>query len=270
MHEFSEAQTMPFDITIASRQELDSVAGKGDRPAFHDRNAPTRAKLLSYPRFLLAATSSGLVYFLCCYPEPILALRLKDFNLNAIEIGIFFAIWAIFYIPSSIAVQFLPRKISKRVTIITSSALCGLGFLLFGPSRVLGMPDSLVVLGIGQAFIGTFTAVMIIPGLPEMVEFAQNTFGQKYEREINDLSAGIFNAFLGFGQGLAPLFGSLSMSKLGWRYTSDIVAFTCIVFALIYYAFGGGSKAFSKTLANFREKESDFKEPLLPVPQDSL
>jgi hypothetical protein len=39
------------------------------------------------------------------------------------------------------------------------------------------MPDSLVVLGIGQAFIGTFTAVMIIPGLPEMVEFAQNTFG---------------------------------------------------------------------------------------------
>jgi hypothetical protein len=95
---------MPFDITIASRQELDSVAGKGDRPAFHDRNAPTRAKLLGYPRFLLAATSSGLVYFLCCYPEPILALRLKDFDLNAIEIGIFFAIWAIFYIPSSIAV----------------------------------------------------------------------------------------------------------------------------------------------------------------------
>ena len=69
---------------------------------------------------------------------------------------------------------------------------------------------------------------------------------------------------------MAPLFGSLSMSKLGWRYTSDIVAFTCLVFAIIYYAFGGGSKAFSKTLANFREKESDFKEPLLPVPQDSL
>ena len=60
------------------------------------------------------------------------------------------------------------------------------------------------------------------------------------------------------------------MSQLGWRYTSDIVAFTCIVFAIIYYAFGGGSQAFSKTVANFREKQSDFTVPLLPVPQDNL
>ena len=61
------------------------------------------------------------------------------------------------------------------------------------------------------------------------------------------------------------MFGSLSMSQLGWRYTSDIVAFTCITFAIIYYSFGGGSQAFSKTINNFREKPSDFKEPLLPV-----
>ena len=149
MNEFSEAHTVPFDMTIASRQELDSVVMKEDRHVLLDPDCPTRSKLLKQPRFLLAATSSGLVYFLCCYPEPILALRLKDFNLTAIEIGMFFAIWAIFYIPSSILVQFLPRKISKRVTIITSSFLCGLGFLLFGPSRVLCMPDSLIILGIG-------------------------------------------------------------------------------------------------------------------------
>ena len=93
---------------------------------------------------------------------------------------------------------------------------------------------------------------MIIPGLPEMVEFSQNTFGQGYEREINDLSAGIFNAFLGVGQGCAPLFGSLSMNYLGWRYTSDIVAFTCIAFAVVYYSFGGGAEAFSKTMDNFK------------------
>ena len=61
------------------------------------------------------------------------------------------------------------------------------------------------------------------------------------------------------------MFGSLSMSRLGWRYTSDIVAFTCILFAIIYYSFGGGSQAFSKTINNFREKPSDFKEPLLPA-----
>ena len=31
MNEFSEAHTVPFDITIASRQELDSVVMKEDR-----------------------------------------------------------------------------------------------------------------------------------------------------------------------------------------------------------------------------------------------
>ena len=43
-------------------------------------------------------------------------------------------------------------------------------FIFVGPSIVLELPNSLVLMGIGQALVGIFTATMMIPGLPEMVE----------------------------------------------------------------------------------------------------
>ena len=61
-------------------------------------------KLLCNARFTMAAMASSLVYFCYSFMEPILAERLTDFDLNAMQIGLFFAIYAIFYIPASIAV----------------------------------------------------------------------------------------------------------------------------------------------------------------------
>lgn len=53
-------------------------------------------------------------------------------------------------------------------------------------------------MGVGQALVGIFTAFMMIPGLPEMVESTLLLYpGQ--ERDVNNLSAGIYNSFLGFG-----------------------------------------------------------------------
>ena len=53
-------------------------------------------------------------------------------------------------------------------------------------------------MGVGQALVGIFTATMMIPGLPEMVESTLPHFpGQ--EQLVNDLSSGIFNSFLGLG-----------------------------------------------------------------------
>ena len=61
-------------------------------------------KLLCNARFTMAAMASSLVYFCYSFMEPILAERLTDFDLNAMQIGLFFAIYAIFYIPASVAV----------------------------------------------------------------------------------------------------------------------------------------------------------------------
>ena len=127
-------------------------------------------KLLCQARFTMAALSSALCYFTYSFMEPILAERLVDFDLSSMQIGLFFALWPVFYIPSSIAVQYFPRSIDKRVTIILSAFFSGVAFIFVGPSEMLNFPDSLILMGVGQALVGIFTAFMMIPGLPEMVE----------------------------------------------------------------------------------------------------
>ena len=118
----------------------------------------------------MAALSSALCYFTYSFMEPILAERLLDFDLTSMQIGLFFAIWPVFYIPASITVQYVPRWIDKRVTIILSAFMSGIAFIFVGPSEMFNFPNTLVFMGIGQALVGIFTAFMMIPGLPEMVE----------------------------------------------------------------------------------------------------
>jgi hypothetical protein len=81
--------------------------------------------------------------------EPILAQRLVQFKLSAVEIGIFFAICPMFYISGSMMVQFIPKQIERRLTITIATVLSFICFLFVGPSEVLRMPDSLLIMAIG-------------------------------------------------------------------------------------------------------------------------
>lgn len=213
----------------------------------------TLKKLLCSARFTMAALSSALCYFTYSFMEPILAERLVEFDLTSMQIGLFFAIWPIFYIPASIGVQFFPSRIEKRVTIIVSAFFTGIAFIFVGPSEMFGLPNSLVCMGVGQALVGVFTAFMMIPGLPEMVESTLPLYpGQ--ERDVNDMSSGIYNSFLGFGQVLAPAYGAFVTDAVGFRMTSDIVAIICFFFAFAYVLIAGGVEAFRNT---FKKKTTN-------------
>lgn len=114
------------------------------------------------------------------------------------------------------------------------------------------MPDAIYLMVLGQAMVGLLSPLMLIPILPEMVEAA--ILAHPHQKEtINDLSAGIFNAFLGLGQFCAPTFGSLMFGRVGFRTTSDTVAFICLAFAAIYMIKGEGITAFRNSLT----KEED-------------
>ena len=64
----------------------------------------TYCKLLSKSRFSFAAAAAALGYFNYCHMEPILANRLVEKDLTVMQTGLFFAIFPVFYIPSSILV----------------------------------------------------------------------------------------------------------------------------------------------------------------------
>ena len=69
--------------------------------------------------------------------EPILAMALSDFNLSQVEIGWFFMILPAAYIPSSIALDALPKRWDKRIVILIGFIFCAIALLFVGPSSML-------------------------------------------------------------------------------------------------------------------------------------
>jgi predicted MFS family arabinose efflux permease len=120
------------------------------------------------PRFILAPISGSLCYFSYTALEPVLAIRLQDFDLSSIEIGVFFSLYALLYIPGGLLVQYTPARWERRSVLLTAILLAGCACLFIGPSELL--PNSLALMVIGQAWIGIVTPFMLVPCLGEMVD----------------------------------------------------------------------------------------------------
>ena len=157
----------------------------------------------------------------------------------------------------------MSKKIDKRVTMIVATVCNCVAFTLVGPSGLLNYPDSLALMCVGQALVGMAFGAMYIPTLPEMVESAGARFpGQ--EREVNNMSAGIFQSFLGMGFLIAPLYGSILHQLIGFRLLEDITATLNLAMAVIYFALGGGVAAFKSTYRNFSESKVE-EIPTVPA-----
>jgi MFS-type transporter involved in bile tolerance (Atg22 family) len=74
---------------------------------------------------------------------------MSDFQLSQVEIGLFFMIMPIFYIPTSLIVQKIPNGIQKRAIIITALIFSFIGNLFTGPSVIFGFKDSIWIMAIG-------------------------------------------------------------------------------------------------------------------------
>ena len=73
-----------------------------------------------------------------------------------------------------------------------------LAFLCIGPSAILKFPDSLLLMGIGQAVLGITYAMVMVPSLPEMLEGGMQIYPDN-ESSINRLCPGIFSSCFGLG-----------------------------------------------------------------------
>jgi len=63
---------------------------------------------MTTPKIAFAAWLGGYCFFTWCELEPVLALRLKEFNLNQVQIGLFFAIMTVGSMLAGVAVQYHP------------------------------------------------------------------------------------------------------------------------------------------------------------------
>ena len=68
------------------------------------------------------------------------------------------------------------------------------------------------------------------------------------------MAAGVYTSCLGIGMIISPIYGALLDQSIGFRHTTTATAALNLSFGLVYFAFGGGVSAFSKTYRNFKEK----------------
>ena len=142
--------------------------------------------------------------------------------------------------------QYLPEKIEKRVTIIVASVIACLAFICAGPSDILKFPDTLLVMGLGQAILGISYALIMVASLAEMIEGGMEKYATQ-EKAVNSMCPAMFTSYLGLGQVISPVFGSYLETLLGFQHATTIVAALNLAFAMAYFASAGGYTAFSKT-----------------------
>lgn len=95
------------DAYVNADREINIEYGEAERDSGHINRKTYKIgtfELLKNPRYFFAATTGALGYFLYDFMPPILAFRLQDFNLSQVEIGLFFIVMPVFYIPVSIMV----------------------------------------------------------------------------------------------------------------------------------------------------------------------
>ena len=179
--------------------------------------------------------------------EPILALRLKDYNASTIQTGMCLSIYGFVYIIGTIAMPYVPERISKRFILMFSCFFMGIFLFLVGPSQLLGFRESLLTMVIGLFLTANFLAPLAIPVLPEMQEATMEKFPNFDSQQIGNYNGALFSSFLGLGQVLGPLFGASTYAALNFRLTQDIMALICIVFAVLYFFCADGKSAIIET-----------------------
>ena len=200
-------------------------------------------QLTSSARYCFAMVGPGLAQGHYAAMEPILAKRLVEKDLQTMQRGLFFCILAVCYTLNSLTLHKVPLTIEKRARLITAHALNFVAYLLVGPSLLLQFPDSLTLMCLGQALGGATAAHICAPCLLEMLDSGKERFPDQ-EDAVTNMSAAIYNAFLGLGYLLAPLYGTSVAEHLGFRLTMDILAFFDLAFAIAYFALAGGMGAF--------------------------
>lgn len=63
---------------------------------------------------------------------------------------------------------------------------------------------------------------------------------------LNDKASGLYSTFYSLGEILAPNIGSILYTKVGYRTTCDILAFTALIYAVVYFFLNVGINIFEK------------------------
>lgn len=192
--------------------------------------------LLTNTRVLMASVSSIFAMIFMLFMDPIYSNYLLSAGVSDKYIGYFFGLWCGVYALCTPIVGWLCKYVPKLVLTQASFVMSFCALIMFGPSEVLGFPQSITIMIIGNASLGLAVSFVFVPLLSEIIDAVKEKEGMIEDSEdLNDLSSGLFNSSYAIGCLLAPILGGFFGGRFGFRYTCDIMAFSSLAYAVVYF-----------------------------------
>lgn len=124
--------------------------------------------------------------------------------------------------------------------------------ILAGPGSFL--PDSYILILIALAGQGYFVIVTNLPLLPLVQHEMCYEFGEEKAGELAETSASIYAIFGALGLMLGSLYSQLAFITIGFRATSEIMAFVIFSAFLIFGYFADGFKEVKYYLRGYKKE----------------
>jgi len=216
--------------------DLDALAEDQERSSNHQpAKQVTFSMFLLNTRAMLAVFSSMIAMVFMLFYNSILAVELASMGVGVDSVGYIFALGALMYALSSplvsIVFKGMPRRYITQIAFIVSSV----ALFLFGPSKLLGFPDSLGIMIGGIVLLGIAISLIFVPLLSEIIDAVQEKEGLPENPTLNDKASAVFNSAYATGCIIGPIVGGCLSDAYGFRTTCDIMALASCSFAVIYF-----------------------------------
>ena len=174
--------------------------------------------------------------------------HLKEFGSGPIITGFFIAELTMSYFLSMILLNFLPRKIDRRIWLVLGTMIEFLSFFLVGPNPFLISKESAFLyyfIGLGIFLCGVGGGLSILPILPELIDIGRIHISLDDEA-VGDVASACNNIGFQIGEFLGPILGGVFGDWIGFGHGASLFGGLILGYGVVYVAGGGGWEAFGK------------------------
>jgi MFS family permease len=158
---------------------------------------------------------------------------LREFNLSAKQLGLFFLLSSLLYALSSPGWGYLADKMTRTwILMVIGLLLSAVGLLLLGPSPITGLTNSIWLNVVALIILGTFISMALLPTFEAMLDFAIDG-GYRDETSTYGLIAGLWSSMYSLGEVMGPSLGAFLTDHFGFPVCASVMAGICVLMAVI-------------------------------------
>ncbi|KJH44148.1 transporter, major facilitator family protein [Dictyocaulus viviparus] len=171
--------------------------------------------------------------------DPTLSAHLQSFNLSPTVVGLMFLLCGGIY---TLTAPFWGILIDKyhcaNGVMIFGSVATVVSMVMIGPSPLLSMNKSLIMIGLSLAILGVAAGALYIPTFQSCLDAVKDN-GYDDSFQTYGCVSGVFQSAFALGGFMGPTVGGFAVEKIGFAWTTTIIGFIHFMFLtaiLIFYS----------------------------------